>query len=106
MEYIVSEEEVSEAVKIKQMELQFEREKLVLVRERLDVKGKKDKEIENHMPILKLKQFDLTKHICFVPPFRENEVDKYFLPFPNNLCYVYLVTVLNGITLFSRFFCM
>ena len=26
-------------------------------------------------------QFDVTKHICLVPPFQEKEVDKYFLHF-------------------------
>jgi len=25
--------------------------------------------------------FDISKHICFVPPFQEHEVDKYFLHF-------------------------
>ena len=29
----------------------------------------------------KIQHFDVTKHICFVPPFNENEVDKYFLLF-------------------------
>ena len=50
------------------------------------MKGKKDKEIERHTPILKkqnLQHFDVTKHIHFVPPFNEKEVDKYFLLFEN-----------------------
>jgi len=25
--------------------------------------------------------FDVSKHVCFVPPFQETEVDKYFLHF-------------------------
>ena len=31
--------------------------------------------------ILKSNIFDITKHIRFIPPFNENEVDKYFLLF-------------------------
>ena len=49
------------------------------------MKVKKDKKIEKDKPIFKTgkkkKDFDVTKHIRFVPPFNENEVDKYFLLF-------------------------
>ena len=29
----------------------------------------------------KMEKFDMSKHICFVPPFQDTEVDKYFLHF-------------------------
>ena len=87
MEY-VSIEEVSEAIKLKQMELQFEREKPekeIQIREKEMQLQKEIKETELEACIFiekeKLQHFDVAKHIRFVPRFNENEVDKYFLLF-------------------------
>ena len=74
----VSKEEVSEAIKIKQMELQFERE--IREKEMQLQKKIKERELESRIFIEKgkLQPFDVTKHIRFVPPFNETEADKYF----------------------------
>ena len=45
----------------------------------------KERELEAHIliEIEKLNKFDVTKHLRFLPPFNENEVDKYCILFEN-----------------------
>ena len=57
-----------------------ERERLEIERE----ERQRDREAQAYIEKKKKKQLqhsDVTKHIRFVPPFNENEVDKYFLLF-------------------------
>ena len=65
-----------------------EREKLAIERVRLEIereerqkKKKKKRSTSLYLKRGKKKDFAVTKHIRFVPPFNENEVDKYFLLF-------------------------
>ena len=111
MEY-VSKEEVSEAIKIKQMELELQREikreKLAIETERLEIereKRQRDREAQAYIEKEKIKHFDFSKHIRFVPPFNENEVDKFCLLFekvakdldwPLNKYTILLQSVLKG----------
>ena len=91
MEY-VSKQEVSEAVKIKQMELEMKRE---IERERLGFEREerqRDREAQAYIEKKKkkkMKHFDVTKHIRFVPPFNESEIDKYCLLFGKKK-YIYI----------------
>ena len=41
----------------------------------------KDREAQAFIEREKMRKIDVTKHIRFVPPFHENEVDNYFLLF-------------------------
>ena len=57
----------------------IEREKLAIERERLEIEWEerqRDREAQAYIEKEILKHFDVTKHIRFVPPFNENEVDK------------------------------
>ena len=65
-------------------EREIKREKLAIERERLAIEreeGQRDREAQAYIGKEKLKHFDITKHIRFVPPFNEKKVDKYFLLF-------------------------
>ena len=62
--------------------MQIEPEKLAIERERLEIEREerqRDREAQAYIEKEKLHHFDITKHIRFVPPFNEKEVDKYFL---------------------------
>ena len=90
--------------------MQKEREKLAIERERLEIEREerqRDREAQAYIETEKLKHFDVTEHIRFVPPFNENEVDKYFLLFekvakdldcPLNKYTILLQSVLKGKT--------
>ncbi|XP_065902416.1 uncharacterized protein [Dysidea avara] len=127
-EELVSEEEIDESqspvvdpsvVELKRLELQDrerEREARVKLRE-LEVR---EKEMSLQLKLRELEAatvapstpspgpplpFDVSKHIRFVPPFQEKEVDKYFLHFekvatslvwPKNVWMVLLQSVLIG----------
>ena len=47
----------------------------------LKMKKLEAKTLSPHEPPSKLVGFDISKHIRFVPPFQEHEIDKYFLHF-------------------------
>ena len=94
MEY-VSKEEVSEAIKIKQMSIakRDRTGKLAIERERLEIEREERQRDREAQPYIKKKQtnkqkqtnkkkkkqFNVTEHFRFIPPFNENEVDEYFL---------------------------
>ena len=90
--------EMEEREKEKQREMEREKleraEKLEIEKERLEIEKEKlqfelkMKELElqgksksKSLPLATSMVFDVTKHIRLVPPFQENEVDKYFLHF-------------------------
>ena len=73
--------EMEEREKEKERQMQIEREKL-----KFDTELRmKELEMQNmtvkRQPLDSGIHFDITKHIRFVPPFQEKEVDKYFLHF-------------------------
>ena len=72
---------IEEREKEKEREIQIEREKLKFGTEL----RMKELEMQNmtvkRQPLDSGTHFDVTKHIRFVPPFQEKEVDKYFLHF-------------------------
>ena len=93
LEYM-SKEEKSETLRIREMELEHEKEmrlrELEYEREKLDFeKVLKLKELEimaaekekDRVIKIKLEHFDASKYVKFVPPFIEKDVDKYFLLF-------------------------
>ena len=105
LEYI-SKDEKSEALRIRKMELQhekemrlteleYEREKLEYEREKheyekelklkeleiMAAEKEKDRVMKLKLEKSKLEHFDASKYVKFVPPFIEKDVDKYFLLF-------------------------
>ena len=86
-------EERMQKEKIEMEERQKEKERQIQ-RERLEMEEKeKERQYNLRMKELEMQDkvktkplgldshFDVTKHICLVPPFQEKEVDKYFLHF-------------------------
>ena len=65
--------EMEERIEIEKEKLQFQ-----LKMKELELQGKAK---TKSLPFDTCKVFDVTKHIRFVPPFQEKEVDKYFLHF-------------------------
>lgn len=74
------------------MQLKLEREKMERDREIEGMKLQMEREKMEHDRELQLKlkeiemasrndRFDISKHVRFVPPFQDKEVDKYFLLF-------------------------
>ena len=105
LEYI-SKDEKSEALRIREMELQhekemrlreleYEREKLEYEREKheyekelklkeleiMAAEKEKDRVMKLKLEKSKMEHFDASKYVKFVPPFIEKDVDKYFLLF-------------------------
>ena len=63
--------EAEECIEIEKEKIQFE-----LKMKELELEGKSK---SKPLPLDSGKSFDVTKHIRLVPPFQEQEVDKYFL---------------------------
>ena len=98
LEYM-SKEEKSETLRIREMELEHEKEmrlrELEYEREKLDfekvlklkeleimaAEKEKDRVIKIKLEQSKMEHFDASKYVKFVPPFIEKDVDKYFLLF-------------------------
>ena len=98
LEYM-SKEEKSETLRIREMELEhekemrlreleYEREKLefekVLKLKELEIMAaekEKDRVMKIKLEQSKMEHFDASKYVKFVPPFIEKDVDKYFLLF-------------------------
>ena len=88
--------------------MQIEQEKLAKGKERLEIERderQRHREAQAYFEEEKLKHFDVAKHIRFVPPFNENEVDKHLFEklandfdWPSNKNTILLQSVLKGKT--------
>ena len=77
LEFQEKEKERESQVRLKELEI---REKELSVQLRLR-ELERERESPTPTPVRTVSTFDVSKHIKFVPPFQEKEVDKYFLHF-------------------------